>query len=83
MVLICTFLFFSYQISIYRASALGSPILGFSHSLLLHLITILLFVPFQINDLQVILDSSYFLTTHMQTISKSYLLVLLSKYVQI
>lgn len=82
MVLICTFLFFSYQISIYRASALGSPILGFSHSLL-HLITILLFVPFQINDLQVILDSSYFLTTHMQTISKSYLLVLLSKYVQI
>ena len=78
--LICTFLFFNYRISICGASAPGSPFLGFSLSLP-HLITASLFTSFQTNNLDVILNS-YFLTIKMKPISKSYLLALLSKYVQ-
>lgn len=80
MVLICTFLFFNYRISICGASALGSPILGFSPSLP-HLITASLFTSFQTNNLEGILNS-YFLTINMKTFRKSCLPSLLSKYVQ-
>lgn len=39
-------------------------------------------ITLQISHLEVILDSSHILTTRMQTISKYYLLALLSKYIQ-